>query len=277
MPQRKKFNEYYSAGEVKKLLDITDGMLYNYVRYGHLERVIPPGKKQGVYRRSEVEKLALELNAFLAGSSEGKKVVFSKVTPDDVPEHVRVTQEIFGKNTGLTVENRTAWINRNPDVSYQIRHDGEIIGCATLLPLPLERIEAILKDEVNSEETPASEVGVYEPGQKYHIYAMGIGVTPLVSKHQKRLYGAKLIRGLEDAITELGRRGIEIETVTARSVTTDGVRLMRHLGFQRIPSITRNHNFRMIINECDVPFIHPYKEALQEAQKQTGQQKVKVK
>ncbi len=49
MPQRKPYKEYYTASEVKRKLGVTDGMLYNYVRYGHLERITPPGRKQGVY------------------------------------------------------------------------------------------------------------------------------------------------------------------------------------------------------------------------------------
>src|SRR5579875_3446848 len=70
MPRRQAFKEYYTAGEVRKKLGITDGQLYNYVRYGHLQRIMPPGRKQGVYRRDEVDKFALELKAFLSGSDQ---------------------------------------------------------------------------------------------------------------------------------------------------------------------------------------------------------------
>ncbi len=61
----KESKDYYTAAQVKELLGITDGMLYTYVDNGALDRIIPPGKKQGVYRRSQVDQLARDLKVFI--------------------------------------------------------------------------------------------------------------------------------------------------------------------------------------------------------------------
>src|SRR5258708_26649729 len=58
--------EFYTAAQTKELLGITDGMLYNYVDNGALERIFPPGKKQGVYRCSQGDQLARELKGLIA-------------------------------------------------------------------------------------------------------------------------------------------------------------------------------------------------------------------
>lgn len=265
MPQTKAYKEYYTAAETKAKLGITDGQLYNYVRYGHLERITPPGRKQGVYRREDVDKLALEIRAFLSGSTNVKRITFTKVTKEDIPENVKLAQAIFGPKTGITIATRTAWIEKNPDVSYQLCLDSTIIGCATLLPTTRERIESILKGQANSEETTSNDVETYSKGGKYNIYIMGVGIEPSFSKTEKRIYGGKLVRGISEALIDLGKRGIEIEAITARSHTVDGIRLLRHLGFTQIPSVTQDVNFRIEISKSDIPLIDTYREELRKA------------
>src|SRR5215469_7515580 len=148
MPQTKTFKDYYTASEVKQKLGITDGMLYNYVRYGHLERITPPGRKQGVYRRDEVDKFALEMKAFLSGREEAKRATFTRVTKEDLPEVLRLSKEIFNWLPNAAI--RTAWIEKNPDTQFQLCLDTRVIGCAVVLPLKLETIEQILRDEISS-------------------------------------------------------------------------------------------------------------------------------
>lgn len=88
MPQMKVGNEYYTAAQVKEKLDITQGTLYNYVRNGTLKPVVPPGKRQGVYPRSEVDQLAHELRAFMATRQKNASI-FARATIEDELAHQR--------------------------------------------------------------------------------------------------------------------------------------------------------------------------------------------
>ncbi|HEU5377563.1 MAG TPA: helix-turn-helix domain-containing protein [Ktedonobacteraceae bacterium] len=263
MAQTNSFKGYYTAKEVKERLGITDGMLYNYVRYGHLERVMPPGRKQGVYKKEEVDKFALEMQAFLGSREESKSVTFTPVSKSDIEETVRLTNEIF--HTQLDRNIRLSWVTRNPQVSYQLCVNGSVLGVVTMLPLKPEKIEQILRGEANSEETKPEEIEVYEPGRPYHLYAMGVGVSSVLSRFEKRLYGSKLITGLYETILEFGKQGIEIETISARSHTVDGIRILRHIGFKQIPSITKDVNFCIDVPSSEIPFAQQYREALASA------------
>lgn len=265
MPQTRSYKDYYTAKEVKAKLGITDGQLYNYVRYGHLERIMPPGRKQGVYKKEEVDKFSVEMQAFLGSRKAARNVTFTPVTKNDVKDTVKLTEEIF--KTHLDSDIRLSWVLRNPDVSYQLCVNGSVIGVVTILPLKLEKIEQILREEVESEATKPEEIEMYKPGNHYHLYVMGLGVSPALSKPEKRLYGSKLILGIYEALINLGKRGIEIETITARSHTFDGIRIMRHIGFRQIPSITKDLNFRLEPLTSDVSIAQQYREAL-EASKQ---------
>jgi hypothetical protein len=276
MPQKQAYKEYYTAGEVKKKLGITDGQLYNYVRYGHLQRIMPPGKKQGVYKRDEVDKFALELSAFLSGSEKAKRLTFTNVTETDVPEFVRLTEEIFS-GVHLDVAERVKWVKKNPEVLYQLCLDTQIIGCAVILPLKSEKIEQILRDEASADEIKAEEIEVYGTGKPFYLYITGVGVSPALNKQDKRWYGAKLARNIGETIINLGKRGIEIKTITARSETVDGIRLLRHVGFRQIPSITRKVNFRINMKEANhIDIAVQYNKELMETKKQKAQRRRKT-
>ena len=266
MPQRKAYQDYYTASETKKILGVTDGMLYNYVRNGHLERITPPGRKQGVYKKEEVHKFALELHAFLSSGEKHRRITFTTVTRDEIEDTLKATEDIFKWRPDKAI--RTSWIAKNPDISYQLCLDGSVVGVASILPLSLERIEKILNGEVSSERTQSDEIENYERGELYHLYIMGVGVIFAFNKWEKRLYGSKLVRGIGEAIIDLGKRGIEIATISARSHTVDGVRILRHMGFKQIPSVTKDVNFRINISESDIPVVKQYREAFLKATSQ---------
>ena len=132
--------EFYTAAQTKEVLGITDGMLYNYVDNKALERVIPPGKKQGIYRRSQVDQLARELKMFPATK---KKIssTFARATKDGVPECARISDAIFG--AFFAVEK----LEEHHDLCYSVSMGGEIAGYALFLPLKPEKMEKLLQFE----------------------------------------------------------------------------------------------------------------------------------
>lgn len=58
-------SEYYSAAKAKQILGgITDTDLSRLVKDGKIERIVPPGKKQGIYNKDHVDALANEQKEF---------------------------------------------------------------------------------------------------------------------------------------------------------------------------------------------------------------------
>lgn len=62
--KRARYKGYLSRAETMERLGVGREMLETFVRNGRLERVIPPGRKQGYYRIDQVESLARELKEF---------------------------------------------------------------------------------------------------------------------------------------------------------------------------------------------------------------------
>jgi hypothetical protein len=136
---------YYTATTAKrKLGNISDGMLRSYVIRGKIERVVPKERKQGFYKREDVDRLARALDEFFEDNAEKPGAQFLRATKEDMPECVELLISVFGG--GNTVERRQGWIEKNPDVAFIMRSKGKIVGCAFVLPLTPEKIDAIFVD-----------------------------------------------------------------------------------------------------------------------------------
>ncbi len=92
-----------------------------------------------------------------------------------------------------------------------------------------------------------------------------IAIAPNVTLTEKQHYGSQLLAGILDVLISLGRKGVILETIVARSIAPDGIRLMRGIGFTEIPSITRRRNFIIEVEKSGLKEIIQYKQALQES------------
>lgn len=260
MPQMRVGKDFYTAAQVKEKLGITQGMLYNYVRNGTLKPVVPPGKRQGVYPRREVDQLARELQLFIDVQRK-QPTTFTKVTTrEEVFESTKLSDDIFG---GLIdVDRQMAWLAHNPDIMYVAKSEGKVVGYVIILPLQPEKIEKLLREEERTVDLEPDEIEVFKPGVPLHLYGGAIGVLIGLSLAEKRAYGARLVSGLVDVLIDMGRRGIVIETVTARSTKPDGIRLLRNLGFTQIPSSTEKKDFILDVRKSGAREVMQYKRAL---------------
>lgn len=264
MPQAKPPKDYLSAGEVKKVLGITDGMLYNFVDNGALERIIPPGRKQGVYKRSQVEQLKRDLQVFINTRNEDS-TIFSKATREDLPACIEIGTSTYPSiQQGITsLETRLAWFEKNSDLFYVVRHKGEIVGYTYLLPMTSEKIQRILENKEFVKDVKPEEIEEFKPGTSLHIYIGTMRTKQGISKTEKRAYGVRLIGGLITTFIALMEKGITFDTLYARSETVDGIRALKHMGFSQI-SITNSYkNFALKMSQEGKKVIQKYKEAIE--------------
>jgi hypothetical protein len=262
MPQNRPPKAYLTAGEVKKLLGITNGMLYNFIDNGALERVVPPGRKQGVYLREQVEQLARDLQVFISTRYQSK-IKFRKATKQDIAKCMEIGMRLHpNAQQGITsLENRLQWLDKNPDLYYVIDYDNEIVGYTSIVPLRPEKIQEILNsDELAMDITP-EEIEEFKPGKPLHIYIATMRTIPNITRTEKRLYGVRLVGGLITTIIGMVENGIEIDTLYANSDTVDGIRILKHMKFTEIPSKTRSRNYILKMAEQGEKLLKKYKYA----------------
>ncbi|HJT54857.1 MAG TPA: helix-turn-helix domain-containing protein [Ktedonobacteraceae bacterium] len=263
MPQMKVGNEYYTAAQVKEKLGITQGTLYNYVRNGTLKPVTPPGKRQGVYSRKEVDQLAHELRAFMATRQKSASI-FARATAQDVSDCAKLSDDFFS-GLHFDVEKQIAWMKKNPDICYVVKDEGKVVGYVLMLPLAPQKIERFLRGEESSLDLETEDIEEFIPGKPVHIYMASIVVTSKGSLFERRTYGARLVGGLFKVLIDLGKRGIILKTIAARSSKPDGIRLLRGIGFTELLSNTDRKNFVIDVGKSGIKEIVEYKQALKES------------
>lgn len=260
------YKDYYTAAQVKQVLSITDGMLYNFIRNGEIESIKLPGRKQSVYKREQVDKLARELKPFTAHKVI-KETSFKRATKEDLATIMEISNTLFGTGRSVTpLEKRINWLEKNPDTYHVLKQGEQIVGYVTLLPFKpsSDKIEQLLGGTTAIAITP-DDIMEFQPGTHTDIYVMSIGVLPTKNLTEKHTYGASLLRGITNLLINLGRKGVIIETIAARSDTPDGIRLMRHIGFTEIePLLPGKRAFIIRVQESGIPLIMQYKQALRE-------------
>lgn len=265
----KEGKDYYTAAQVKSILGINDSMLYTYVDNGALERIIPPGKKQGVYRRSEVDKLARELQTFIAQRKK-KSTKFMRVsTEEEMRACQEISQELFGVGRN-TVEQRMEIVEKNPDSYHMLRDEDtqQIIGYAAVMPLKQGKLEKVLSQEIPV-RIDVEDIESFDGPKNIDLYLHAMGIKPGLSAFEKHTYGARLVSGIMELILNLGKDGINIGTIAARSNMPDGVRLMRHFGFTEIAPLTpERRTFIIEVEGSGIPFVMQYKNALKQWQEE---------
>ena len=153
-------------------------------------------------------------------------------------------------------------MERNPDICYVSKYQGKVVGYTTILPLDQDKIERILSNEDFVKDIKPEEIKPFDSKTPVDIYIMTMVTDPNLSRVQKRTFGANMVRKLEEVILGLGKRGVSINNLYARSDTPDGVRILRKMGFMEIPSVTSLRNFVINVEESGVPLIQEYKALL---------------
>jgi hypothetical protein len=264
---------YITARRAKRELgNISDGMLRSYVQRGEIEKRIPEGRSQGFYKLEDVRKIAARLKPYMPEHT----VQFTRGTVDDLRECNRLLLIAFGGAStspiddrgehipANPIERRATWITKNPDVFYVLRVDQKMVGCAFILPLNQRKIQAILSNQITL-PILADDIQPYAPGIPTHLYIMSVCVHAADSRIEtKRFYGSRLINGILQAVVNLGKQGILLDTIVSRSdpkEAPDGVNFLKHMGFTEIETTTSSRNFIIRVGESGIPEVLKYKRA----------------
>jgi hypothetical protein len=265
MEQPKK-EKFYTLEQAKRILGVSTDVLYNYVKNGALERIIPPGKKQGVYKPSQVERLARELQTYII-HRKNRHTQFEKVrTIEEMKECLEINQVLFGVGRDLLEESMKT-IEKNPEIHYMLKDEGQIIGHTALWPVKPNKLDNILA-QVRPVKVPIEDLEKFESGKEISLYIVTIAITPGFNKEDKRFYGSRLVSGLIETIIHLGERGIPINTIAARTNTPDGIRLTKGIGFTEITPLTpERRTFVIDVEKSGIPFVQQYRKALENSRK----------
>jgi hypothetical protein len=252
---------YYSAQKAQEELDMTYSGLRNQVIAGNIKSEIPKGRRQAYYRGKDVDQLARELKIYTIQRKE-KKVKFARVTSEkEMNECLNISKALFGAERG-DITKHMRILEKNPETYYMLRDEDQILGYTAIWPIKPGKLNNLLAQTIPV-KISSEDIETFEDGKNIDIYVNVIGIRPGFTKREKILHGSRLTAGLIGVITSLGDRGIFIGTIGARSNMSDGIRLMKDIGFTEIEPLTpERRTFIINVKESGIPFAMKYKEKL---------------
>ena len=103
----------------------------------------------------------------------------------------------------------------------------------------------------------------FEPGPVLHLYVIAIAIDPVFRQAAKKSYGSQILFHLRTFFLSLADRGVEIDTITARSYKPDGLHLLRKMGIPQLRSpIPGKQLFAVNVAESGNPLFVLYTDRL---------------
>lgn len=257
--------EYYTAREAQEILAMTYSALRNQVHAGTIRTAIPPGRRQTVYHKRDVDQLKKEMHAWVSRrqSELAAPARFVKATIDDLPELVALADAAFGGSNTISVERRIEWLKKNPDIYYLLKQEQQAVGYVAIVPLLPEAIDDLFSQRRPAQDLTEDDILPYMPGVPIDVYVLAIAVRPGSSARQRCEWGSLLLLGARAVLLKLGEQGVIIRSINARSTRASGIRLARHIGFtETLASTPGMHHFTIDVERSGLPFIMEYKAAL---------------
>ncbi len=253
---------YYTAKEAQEKLGI-DKNRFNYlVRTERIRKFIPPGKAQGQYLRTEIDKLARELTAFMAYDEKAGLQFMRAMSEEDFKDEHDLASLLFGSAIH-SMEIRKSWLAKNPDIDLIIRDHGKLVGFINLLPAKHDAIMQFINGEIRGWEIKPEDVLPFAPNSTMECIIMGMATAPDVDISRRTQYGAKLISGFIEFLIELAEKHVIITKFYATSSTPTGIAILRNAGFKEVNRLSKRIAFELNIMTSDDRIAKEYREAIE--------------
>lgn len=267
MPRMQPPPGWIKGSEVTARLHISDSLLSRYVSEGKIRRYVPHGRTYGFYNEDDVKILEDVSTAFPGVKQQKHRSFFSIARRSDVPVIAKIDHDaIHPEDDVYNDEVLLRWQQRNPETLFTLRDiDGAVVGFVCILPLTRSALDRVIHGKTSLTDLTEKDILLFATGATIHLYVVAIAVDPKFPIKIRHEYGAALLSGFFSFMLSLAERGVIIETVTARSHTQDGIKLMRRLGLPWLISpVPGMELFSVRVAESGMPFLRKYSVKLAE-------------
>jgi len=224
--------EFYTAAEARKVLGLTEATFFYRVNQGQIPRVIPRGRRLGVYPKKIIDALAQAQEMLY---SQHEHLVFSRSTLSEQEQEMHIGIKCFGPQYITPLAERIAFQLKNGYTFWSLKVDGQVVGYISLFRFPPDFQEDILTGAHIERDITVREVLPFERGKSFAVYIDVMAVDPDLAPHLRRLYGGVIASRFADRILDLLANGYQIEKLYTVTATQEGDNLVREAGFQLMP------------------------------------------
>ncbi len=167
----------YTSTEARRKLKASTSTFKRLVDSGKIRKITPPNKKQGMYLKEDVDKIAKEMQPFAqTATRKGKKLTttvdWQKIS--DLPAILKLDLEVYHETIVGDIGLYISWERKNPKItliSFESGNRENILAYLSLVPLPEQVIVSILSGEREELSISPDEIETYDRKGGYTLLA----------------------------------------------------------------------------------------------------------
>jgi len=228
-------DKYYKAGEAIKKLGIPRSSFFVLVNTGKIPKVNLPLRKQALYPKEEIDKIAAEQAKFLQELEQSpERLKFMLPRREDLEQLVDIDRLVFHGETLILPDEQQRRFAYNPEAMHVLKDTktDTVLGGITMSPLKQEVLEKLMRLEIDETQVKPEDYLPFTTGKLIDNYVIGIIARPGVGE---KYYAGKLIYAARDYLLELLEHGVIIRRIYTVASTKDGERTVKNLDFTRLP------------------------------------------
>src|SRR6266852_154924 len=225
-------DQYYTASQATAKLGLSKAMFHRKVSQRLIPKVTPPGKKQSLYPKRDIDALARAMNLIF---EQHERIVFSKSTPADQEEEMQIGIRCFGQEFITPLPERIAFQQKSEFTFWSLKVDGRVVGYVSMFRFPAEFLDDILTGRRIERDITVREVLPFTRLEPFDVYIDVMAVDPRLPHHLRHLYAGVIVSRFANVILDLRANGYLIDTLYTVTTTPEGDKLVRKLGFHPMP------------------------------------------
>ncbi len=221
-------SDYYTAGEAMAKLGLSKTAFHRKVNARQIPKVVPPGGKQGMYPKRDIDALTLAMNMVFELQ---EKIVFSRSTPGDQVEEMDIGIRCFGSEFITPLPERIAFQQKSEFTFWSLKVEGRVVGYVSIFRFPPEFLDDILTGRHIERDITVKEVLPFTRLEPFDVYIDVMAIDPRLEHHLRHLYAGIIVSRFANKILDLRANGYLIDTLYTVTATPEGDNLVRKLGF----------------------------------------------
>ena len=220
--------DFYTASEAMKKLGLSKTEFHKRVGEGRIPKITPPGKKQGVYPKRDIDALARVINEVF---EQHDKIVFSKSTIADQEQEMQIGIRNFGAEFITPLPERVAFQQKSEFTFWSLKVEGDVVGYVSMFHFPPAFLDDLLTGRKIERDITIREVLPFKRLEPFDIYIDVLAVDPLIPPKQRNWYAGVIVTRFADTLLNLIGNGYFIRKMYTVTATPEGDNIVNKLGF----------------------------------------------
>ena len=221
-------DQYYTASQAMAKLGLSKAMFHRKVSQGFIPKMTPPGKKQSIYPKRDIDALARAMNLVF---EQQDRIMFSKSTPADQEEEIQIGTRCFGAEFITPLLERLAFQQKGEFTFWSLKVDEHVVGYISMFRFSPDFLDNLLTGRKIEREITVKEVIPFSRLEPFDIYVDVMAVDPRLPPHLRRLYAGIIVSRFAAILLDLRANSYLIQTIYTVSATKEGDNLVSKAGF----------------------------------------------